>query len=179
MGDRPQAGRPEIDGVRLGFGCGEERGQRRRLDALRIDDQRVGRAGERADRREVAAEIEAGLGIGHRRVDQAGVADQQRVTVGCGARCQRRANRAARPTPVVDRHRLAEPMREFRRNGTGKRVGAAARRIGHDPLHRLGRPIGRVCAGRPRAQQQAADHAPPLDIHHGPTLAACRALSLR
>ena len=84
-----------------------------------------------ADRRKILARVhvEPGVEAGVDR-KRAGVAQQQRVAVGCGARHRAGADRAAAAAAVVDRHGLAEGVGQLLRHHAGHRVDAAAGRIG-------------------------------------------------
>jgi hypothetical protein len=66
------------------------------------------------------------------------------------------ADVAARPALVVDHELLAEGAAELVADQAAHRVGAAARREGHDEAHGLGRPLRLASAANPRATSGAA-----------------------
>ena len=119
-------------------------------DCLR-GKRRMGEQGDRhrrdeADRRKILARVHAELGV-KAWVDRQrpGVAEQQRVAVGCGACHRAGADCAAATAAVIDGHGLAERVGQFLRHHAGHRVDAAAGRIGDNERDAARRKISGVC----------------------------------
>ena len=128
-----EAGRADVDAAGRLLRRRDEGGERRDVELGRIDHQHVGHAGDRADRSEVAAEVEVRPGIDLRRIGEAGIAQQQRVAVGRRAGRHGGAHGAAGAALVVDHDRLLEAVGHRRGDGAREGVRTAARRIGNDP----------------------------------------------
>ena len=105
--------------------------------------------GDQTDRRKILARVHAELGV-EAGVDRqrSGMAEQQRVAVGCRTRDGTRADRSAAAAAVVDGHRLVERVGQFLRHHAGHGVDAAAGRVRHDERDIAGWKFSRVCDGR-------------------------------
>ena len=119
---------------------GDRLGRKRRMG-----EQRHRHRGDQADRREILARVHAELGV-EAGVDRerAGMAEQQRVAVGRGARDGARADGAAAAAAVVDDHLLVERVGQLLRHHARHGVDAAAGRIGHHERDIAGRKFSRV-----------------------------------
>ena len=104
MGDGAKPGRPDVDAAGRLLRQFDEGFEVGRVDARRVDDQRIGDATEGGDGRKIPHEVEAGPGIDGRRVDEAGVADKQGVAVWRGTRGNGRADGPAGAAAIVDHH---------------------------------------------------------------------------
>ena len=146
----------------LADGLGRERRMRQQRDRHR---------GEQADRGEVLARIEAGIGVKARvDRDRAGVAEEQRVAVRRAADHRAGADEARAADAIVDDHLMAEHAGEFFGDHARQHVDAAAGRIGHHQRHGLvrivvlrrgrhGAPSAARCQGRKRQHPcRAAGH---------------------
>jgi hypothetical protein len=105
-----------------------------------VDYENVRTGGDERDRDEIALDVVRHLcheGI-HRRGSD--VADHEAVAVVRLARRVFHADRACRARLAFDDHRLSPDLRELRPENPGHEVRAPSRRIGHDELHRFGRP---------------------------------------
>ena len=111
MGRTAVAGRGHLDRARMGLRIGDELRNRRRRHR-RVDHHDQGFAGDARDRRDVAQEVEAEIGI-KRGADRVGRTDQQkRVTVGGGAHDRLGGQIAGGAGPVLDHEWLTEPVRQ-------------------------------------------------------------------
>ncbi len=134
MTDGRRAERSDVDLARIGLRVGDEFLEvlDRKLWA-HVQDQR--QLGQPRDQRDVAQEIERQRlqrhvdGVG-RRGEEKRVAVGRRTDDGLGA------DIGAAAGPVVDDHRLAEPLGQPLSHQARNEVGGAAGRIGHDPAHR-------------------------------------------
>jgi hypothetical protein len=104
------AGRRHLDRARTRLRVGDElRGARHRHRRVHHHDQ--GFSGDARDRRDVAQEVEAEIGI-ERGADRVGRTDEQkRVTVGRRPHDRFGGDIAGAARPVLDHERLAEPPR--------------------------------------------------------------------
>ena len=109
----------------------------------RVHDEKVRRAADHGDRREVADRVVLQLAHGGIGAVRADVADHQRVAVRSGARHRHRGNRAARAGRVLDHERLLHGARKLVADRAADEVEAAARLRRHDDLHRLRRILSR------------------------------------
>src|SRR5262245_32722876 len=91
MVDGANAGRPDIDRVRLLAGHTDELFECRYIEYCRIDHQRLGDARKGANRLEIVLQVETRRGIDQRGIRVGGVSDEHRVAVGTGPRDDRSA----------------------------------------------------------------------------------------
>jgi hypothetical protein len=88
--------------------------------------------GDQADRREVLARIEIGVGVQARiDRDRAGMGEHQRVAVGRGPDHRTRADQAGAAGAIVDDHLLADHAGKLLGHHPRQHIDAAAGRIGH------------------------------------------------
>ena len=108
-----------------------------------VGDQ-VGNVGQRRDRLEVLQRIvgllEAERGVGRQRRR----AEQQRLAVGLGLGHQLHADDGVAAAAVLDDHLLAEQRRHLLGDQAARRVGGAARDVGHHDLDLAA--LGQACA---------------------------------
>ena len=126
----------------------------------RMRQQRDRHRGEQADRGEVLARIESGVGVKARvDRDRTGVAEEQRVAVRRAADQRARADEARAADAIVDDHLMAEHAGEFFRDHARQHVDAAAGRIRHHQGHGLVR-IVVLRRGRRRETECAQGQCP-------------------
>ena len=112
------------------------------------------RPAEQGDVAEILDRVIADIRIDGRRDDMRGdPRHAERVAVGGGAGHLRRAEHAAGAGPVLDHELLLERFRELLGGDPPERVGAAARRVGHDDADRLRRPVLRAGASGPQRER--------------------------
>jgi hypothetical protein len=132
------AGRTEIDLVGIGLRIGDQFGHALRRER-RMHHQRIRRIANHADRRKILARIVAGILV-ERGADRqrAGVAEQQRVTVGIALGDRLGADRAAGAGAIVDHDLLAEQFAHLVGNGAADDRGTAAGREWNHQRDRAG-----------------------------------------
>jgi hypothetical protein len=158
---RAVAGRGVVEPARVVLGVAHQLGHRGHRQRRR-HHQHQRDLGHARDRREVGHRVETQLAV-QRLVDRVRAvgAVEQGVAVGRGLRHRLRADVAAGAAAVVDEHRLAEDLRQPRRDAAGDGVGPAAGGEGHDEPDRL---VGVLGGGHAAGQQaQGERHRTPPD----------------
>jgi len=140
---------------------------RYRLDwQRRIDHQRESHLRRQRDRHEVLARV-----VGQAFVDS-GIGGQR--CAGCQKQCVavgwrlgqgNRRDHCAAAGPVLDQHRLAEPLRQLLANGTGNEIDSAPRRQRHQDRNRPAREILRERRTRERGESNKRERKA-LEQHH-------------
>jgi hypothetical protein len=158
---RAGAGRRVVVFARVALGLGNEVRERLRRDLLGVHHHDVRHLGDDADRHEVLLEIVGERGVHRRRDHMMGRADEEGVSVRGRLGGRRGPRIAPGAGAVVDDDAHPELVVELLRQGPGERIGAAARREGHDERNRPLRPglgQGRGGGGRQgRKREDARD----------------------
>jgi hypothetical protein len=138
MDRRAVAGRSHVQLAGIGFGVGDELGDIVGRNG-RVDVQHVRHARDAGDRREITLQIELEV-IKERRVDRVdGSHEKQRVTVGRRARDRFTGEIAGCAGPILDDHRLADPVGHLLRDQARHDVGRAAGGKAQDQPYRTAR----------------------------------------